>query len=77
MPNQYTKLTQENVVRKMNRVRNPVTSIAQLAREFGYNTSKNGTQSTSAPGSFRRRVRGLIGEDLYNTIRDGRYVNKS
>lgn len=72
MPNQYTKLTAGNINRKLGRKRNPVTNIAQLAREFGQNT-----YGGSAPGAFRNRVKALVGEDTYNTIRDSRFVNKS
>lgn len=80
MPNQYTKLTKSNILTKVTRKRSPVQSMAQLAREFGYNTHSfraDGTWSISAPGSFRNRVRALVGEDTYKTIRDGRFANKS
>lgn len=84
MANQYTKLTKENILRKVNRKRNPVTSLAQLAREFGHNTSIyrrpsleaiDGRSSTAAPASFRRKVKALVGETTYNKIRDSRKVN--
>lgn len=74
MPNQYTKLSKDNVLRKLNRKRNPVTSVAQLAREFGYNTTLT-SGSTAAPGNFRNRVKSLVGEKTYNAIRDERSVN--
>lgn len=77
MANQYTKLTKDNILRKVNRKKNPVTSMAQLAREFGYDTGSWYSASTSAPGSFRRRVRRLVGPATYDKIRDSRYVNKS
>lgn len=34
MPNQYTKLTPQNVRTKLFRRDNPVRSVAQMAREF-------------------------------------------
>lgn len=34
MANQYTKFTRLNVATKMYRVRNPVTSVTEMAREF-------------------------------------------
>ena len=80
MPNQYTKLTKDNILRKVNRKRNPVRNMSQLAREFGVNTSytrADGSWGSATPGAFRNRVRTLVGDSTYNTIRDSRFVSKS
>lgn len=82
MANQYTKLTKTNILAKVNRKKNPVTSIAQLAREFGYDTfyyrwsGRFGT-GTAAPRSFRNKVKALVGEKQYNEIRESGSVNLS
>lgn len=85
MPNQYTKLTRENILTKVNRKKNPVSSLAQLAREFGYSTEYNrtydywggrsGRKDHAAPATFRRKVRALVGEKVYNQIRNANSVN--
>lgn len=84
MPNQYTKLTASNIMRKINRRTNPVTSIAQLAREFGVNTSylrhhdwygREGRTDTAAPASFRRKVKALVGEQVYNDLRRSQHIS--
>lgn len=75
-------LTKTNIMRKVNRKRNPVESIAQLAREFGYNTNywrwDTGmhNKSTAAPGSFRTKVKSLVGEQTYNQIRNESSINR-
>ena len=85
MPNQYTKLTRANIITKTTRKRNPVNSMAQLAREFGYNTTyrrhedqfgREGLTDTAAPAHFRARVRALVGDVTYNRIRQQQHVNK-
>lgn len=75
-------ITKEQILRKVNRKRNPVGSMAELAREFGYNTNiyrwdTDTSTSTAAPGSFRNKVRSLVGERMYNKIRDNKSVNLS
>lgn len=77
MANQYSTLTRKNILIKVNRKRNPVKNMAQLAREFGYNTYISGRNSTAAPGSFRNKVRALVGDRIYNQIRDDRTVNRA
>lgn len=80
--NQYTKLTRSNILRKINRKTRPVQSIAQLAREFGYSTTTTtfdggwGSRiNQSAPKSFRDKVKSLVGQKTYDTIKQGRFVN--
>lgn len=71
MPNQYSKLTAENINVKLNRKRNPVRSMTQLAREFGVRTTyqrSNGSIGSAAPGAFRQKVLQLVGPDGYKTI---------
>lgn len=76
MPNQYTKLTKANVLRKLNRKRNPVRSMVQLANEFDEPVYHDPySRGTSASRAFRMRVKALVGEGTYNKIRDDRYVN--
>lgn len=78
LPNQYTRLTTDNVLRKMNRRRDPVTNVVELAREFGENTvysRSDGSFGSAAPGSFREKVKALVGETTYNRLRDDRFVN--
>lgn len=80
MPNQYSSLTAENIRIKMNRKRNPVKSVAQLAREFGYNTEYpryrgKAFYGNAAPPGFRQRVKALIGEEEYMQIRNSTTVN--
>lgn len=85
MPNQYTKLTRSNIIKKTTRKKNPVTSMAQLAREFGYNTTytrhedrfgREGQLDNASPEVFRTRVKALVGEKVYNQIRQQQHVNK-
>lgn len=84
MANQYSRLTAENILIKMNRQRNPVTSVVQLAREFGVNTSyrrihdyygRSGRNDERAPQSFSNKVKALIGEEAYNRLRVSANVN--
>lgn len=80
MPNQYSALTAANIIRKMTRRRNPVRSMTQLAREFGIHTEYSrwdGTTGNAAPESFRRKVKGLVGESVYKRIRHASSVNVS
>jgi len=84
MPNQYTALTAENIQRKINRKRNPVRNISQLAKEFGRDISyvratgpRAGHVDTRPPSSFVKEVKALIGERAYNRLRDSRSVNKA
>lgn len=83
MPNQYSKLTKQNILRKVNRKKHPVRNMVQLAQEFGYKTTYTrwsgwgGNYGTAAPPSFRRKVRALVGSKVYEEIRDGRFVNSS
>jgi hypothetical protein len=85
LPNQYSALTRENILRKMNRKRNPVTSVAELAREFGEDTQYDrhtptflwGATGVAATKSFRTKIKALVGEDKYNQLRDERFVNHS
>lgn len=85
MANQYTKLTRANIITKMNRRRNPVTSVAQLAREFGFNTAyvrahdwygREGKVDNAAPASFRRKVKSLIGATRYNQLRQSKFASR-
>lgn len=78
MPNQYSKITADNILRKVNRKRNPVSSLTQLAREFNVNTEfvrktdrygREGQVDHAVPGSFRTKVRSLVGDQVYNQIR--------
>lgn len=76
MANQYTKLTRANILRKINRKRNPVTSLVQLADEFDYPVyfdERSG--STSASRAFREKVKGLVGDGTYKKIRNEKSVN--
>lgn len=80
MANQYTKITRASILQKVNRKRNPVGSIAQLAREFGVHTGYwrwEGGYGTAAPKHFRAKVKSLVGEKKYNEIRDSSSVNVS
>lgn len=77
-------ITKTNIMRKVNRKKNPVTSIAQLAREFGVNTSyyrwddfHGSVEATAAPRAFREKVKSLVGLSTYNQIRDAKSVNVS
>lgn len=78
MSNQYTKLTKKNILRKVNRKKNPVQNMVQLANEFGVNTTYDhygNFTGSAAPGAFRNRVKTLVGQKTYNQIRDDRFVN--
>lgn len=78
LSNQYTKLSKNSILRKVNRKKNPVRTITQLAAEFGQHTTytrSNGFPGHAAPGAFRKRVKALVGEKVYNKIRDERFVN--
>lgn len=78
MPNQYTSLTRENIERKINRKRNPVTSVSELAKEFGRDISyvrSSGRVDTRPPSSFVKEVKALIGDEAYNELRRGQNVN--
>lgn len=81
MANQYSKLTTSNILTKMNRKKNPVTSVVQLAREFGENTTYTrywgGGTGNRAPESFVRKVKALVGEETYNRLRRSECVNHS
>lgn len=77
MANQYSKLTKENILRKMNRKSNPVSSVTQLAREFGVNTEytrhldwygREGKTDSAPPANFRNKVKGLIGAREYQKL---------
>lgn len=73
-------ITKKNILRKVNRKKNPVSSIAQLAREFDVHTSYwrwDGGIGTAAPKSFRAKVKQLVGQPTYNKIRDTKSVNRS
>lgn len=84
MANQYTKLTRENILIKMNRKKQPVHNAAQLAREFGVNTTyrrtvdtrgRTGLYDNAVPASFRRRVIALVGTQVWNQLRNDESVN--
>lgn len=84
MPNQYSRVSRTNILRKINRKRNPVTSVLQLAREFGVNTAytrhddwygREGKVDHRAPASFVTQVKSLIGEREYNKLRQSKAVN--
>lgn len=80
MPNQYSRLTAQNIRIKMNRARNPVRSAVQLAREFGYRTSyvrTTGGVVSAAPPTFRNRVIALVGEDTWRELRMNEFVNSA
>lgn len=80
MPNQYTALTRKNILIKLNRKRNPIENASQLAREFGYRTTyrrHDGTTEISFSPKFRNRVIALVGERIWNQIRDEQSVNLS
>lgn len=86
MPTTYPGLTRTRILQKVNRQRNPVTSILQLAREFGVDTSyqrqsdwygRAGRIDYRTPPGFVNRVKSLIGEDEYNRIRRSEAVNYS
>lgn len=78
MANQYSKLTKDNVLRKINRKRSPATSLVQLAREFGVRTDytrsdwdlhgRGGETVSAAPPAFRKKVRDLVGTKVYKQI---------
>lgn len=73
-------ITKHNIERKINRKRNPVNSIAGLAREFGVNThydrfNSRRNSGNAAPGWFRKEVKSLIGERAYNRLRQSNCVN--
>lgn len=75
MPNQYTRLTRENAIRKMNR---GVDSIAALAREFGVDTSyrrSNGGYGERAPIAFVNKLKALLTQAEYEQIRQNHKVN--
>lgn len=82
MPNQYSKLTADNIYRKLNRKNNPVTSLAGLAREFGINTmfyratgTRAGQMDNRVPTMFREKVRRLVGTTDLNAIRRRKHIN--
>lgn len=82
MANQYSKITAANIRTKMNRQKNPVTSVVQLAREFGINTTytryfSGGRTGERAPQSFVNQVKSLVGENTYNQLRRAECVNHS
>lgn len=75
MPNQYSALSRENIIRKTARKRNPVRTFTQLAAEFGYNTEyvrRTGTRAGKvehrAPASFMTRVRTLLSANEVQAI---------
>lgn len=76
-------ITKTTILKKVNRKKNPVMSIAQLAREFGVNTeyyrwsSGSGSVGVSAPKAFREQVKDLVGEDTYNKIRNESSINRA
>lgn len=85
MPNQYSSITKENILRKMNRQSNPVTSLTQLAREFGSNVtyvrstpgdSRFGKVDVAVRPAFRAQVRSLIGETQFNRLRRRKHINR-
>lgn len=71
MPNQYTKFTRENAIRKMSRKTNPVTTLSQLTKEFGFNTTytRSDGRTVDAPsGALRNRIRREIGALRYKRL---------
>lgn len=82
MANQYTKLSRDNIITKMNRKKNPVTSAVDMAREFGYNvvyTRRSGLRAghkdVRAPQTFEHRVVALVGRQVWNQLRNDEFVN--
>lgn len=80
----YSSLTRSRIMRKVNRKRNPVTSVVQLAREFGVNTAyqrhidwygREGKVDHRAPKDFVDHVKSMIGEREYNKLRQTKSVN--
>lgn len=70
-------ITKVTILKKVNRKKNPVQSIAGLAREFGVATTYtrlDGTAGISAPPSFRKQVKSLVGLKTYDKIRDTKSV---
>lgn len=66
----YTKkATAKNIQKKINRRRNPVTTLTGLAEEFGapvYRYGKSGKSATS--GAFRLHVIRELGEKTYKRV---------
>lgn len=77
MAHSYKKATKKAILQKVNRKRNPVTSLVALAQEFGINTKYyrwQGGTGNAAPRSFRQHVRNTVGTKVYNEIRDSSKV---
>ena len=69
------KATAESIMKKVNRKRHPVSSITELAREYGVPISGSYWSSgTSVPHWFKTHVKRMVGEGGYNQIRDAKQV---
>lgn len=85
MSNQYSRISRKNILIKMNRKKSPVTSAVQLAREFGETTvytrrTPNGAKPVgyrdeAVPAAFRAKVIALVGEQVWNQLRQDEFVN--
>lgn len=72
MANQYTKFSRDNVLRKMNRRKNPITSVVRMAQEFGVDTSyfswERSQYRDAAPPTFRRQLKEVLTAAEYETL---------
>jgi hypothetical protein len=68
------KATKSAIKMKMKRKNDPVSSLNQLAREFGVQMKSYATSGPSAPKWFKAHVMDVVGKKAYMKIRDGRQV---
>lgn len=74
------KATSDAIAKKINRRKNPVNSLVQLAEEFGapvngpYYVGGRQESGKTASASFRNHVRSIMGDDTYSRIRNAAQV---
>lgn len=66
-----TRATKDAIIKKAHRLRNPVTTVVGLAREFDAPVYTSETGSTKTSGAFSSHVRKTLGSRDYKKFLNG------